>query len=244
MKPDRLAHGNVVDQVGARGVQEDRVTWERAEDFSVDDAARAVVQCHVDGEDVGFGGELFERPRVADSKLGCACCAERATPTNDVQPERLRPDRDLTSDRSETRDSQGFPVDTFGASVFGAFPFSRAQRRERVRQTAVERDDLTKDELCDSRSIFARTVGDVDAFAAGSTYVDGSNLSAGANDQVEVARFFDGSSGDLGRADDQNTDVGDLRLERLFGEVRLVRDVDRKGSKLLNGTWMQLIGDQ
>jgi hypothetical protein len=168
--------------------------------------------------------------RVADAHVCSLGRVEAFAPTDDVQTECFRARGDLFADGTEPSDAERLAENAFGAAIFCAFPFSSAQRIERVGDASVDGDNQPEYELGDRRCIFSRAACDVDPFAARGPNVDGADLSAGANNQMEIARFLDRRRGHFGGAHHENANVGDFCLERLFRELGLVRDFDRKST--------------
>ena len=131
-----------------------------------------------------------------------------------------------------------------------ALPYSvRSQLPARSEATASGmrrsmRDEEPEDELGDGRGVLARAVRDVDAALARGLHVDGRRLGAGAHDEVELARALDGLARDLLRADDEDADARELRLERLLRELRLVEDVDGERAELFDGAGVKLVGNE
>ena len=80
--------------------------------------------------------------------------------------------RDLAPDGAEPGDAERLAVQPLGLAVLLPLPLAGAQRRDRVRDAAVERDDQPEDELGDRRRVLARAVGDVDAALARGAHVD------------------------------------------------------------------------
>ena len=66
---DRLSNRVLVADRAARGVDDPRALLEVLEQLSVDEAARALVQGAVDGDDIALGDKLFQVLDAAGTDL-------------------------------------------------------------------------------------------------------------------------------------------------------------------------------
>src|SRR5205085_10588669 len=104
----------------------------------------------------------------------------------DVEPEGLRARGDVAPDRAEARDPECLAVHPFGLAELRALPAPRAERRDRIRDAPIERDDHPEDELRDGGRVLPRDVRDVDSALARGAHVDGAVLRAGADDEMKL----------------------------------------------------------
>ena len=223
---DGALEGGLVDDLGARRVQEERAVLHRGEDAVADETARRRCEREVHGERVGRGRDLGDRRLRHDAELGGERRVERSAPRDDVHPERARPRDDLAPDRPRAEHAERAAVEPARLAVVLLVPAARAEVHRRVDDVTVEREQERERELGHGDGVLAGAVGDPDAALAGGLHVDRVDSGAGADDQRELARL-EHRPRHLRRAHDE--DVGarprDRREQIVAARVRLVDDL-------------------
>ena len=181
---------------------------------------------------------------MTDAELCGASRREVLAPADRVETERLGAERDVAADRAEAGDADRLAEQALGLRVLAAFPLAEAERCDGVGDAPVEADREAEHELGDGRRVLAGAVGDVDAAFARGLHVDGRDLGAGADDEIELPRVLDRLPRHLLRANDEDADARDLGLECLLRDLRFVEDIDGEGSQLFDRARMELIGNE
>ena len=120
---------------------------------------------------------------ASDPAWAIPSSAARAGVSDRLQPATLRPNArarrgHLAPDGAEAGDAERLALQPLGLAVLLPLPLAGPERRDRVRDPPIERDDEPEDELGYRRGVATRAVGHVDAPPARGADVDGVELRA------------------------------------------------------------------
>jgi hypothetical protein len=127
---------------------------------------------------------------------------EPAAPDEDRHAERLGAARHFLADAAEAEQTQRAAVQTLRLRVLLLVPLSRAQFRDVIRNTPVEREHEAEGQLRHGNGVLPGTVGHVDSAFRCARHIDRVHACAGTNDERQVAGI-EHRLGDLGRSHDE-----------------------------------------
>ena len=169
---DRGGQGGLVDDLAARGVEEQRAGLHGREERLPAQTSRAVVERHMDADDIGRGSHCLGRRERDDTQLLGALRRETAAPRHDLHAEPLGPCDHRATDAPDPDQAERAPVQTGRLGVRRLVPAPLAQVDGVVDDAPVQRQHQPECQLGDSDRVLARAVGHEDASLRGSRHVD------------------------------------------------------------------------
>ena len=221
----RLDERGFVDDLAARGVEQDRAGLEMAEQLRVDHALRIGGRRYVERNDVAVAHQLVQVVLLLHADglqpTGGFLVTAGLAHDMDVHAERRGPFRECEANTAQAHDADVAAHDALGLRVLLLVPLTLTQLDHVVRDVAVDRQQQAEGQFGDGDRVLARHVADRDVLLGRGLFVDGIGAGAGADDQFQAVGGLDGRARDLRAAHDEHFGAGDVRRQVLGGQIGL-----------------------
>src|SRR3954468_1349895 len=246
---DCLLQCSLIDDFGARGVDEIGTRLQLREHRRVHQAARLGVEREVNAQHVALLRHLLRRFRqrqrnrfVRDIVLAGG---EAAAPDDGRHAEGVGAPGHLLPEVAGAEQPEEASVEPARFRILLLVPRAGPQIGDVVGHAAIERQQQRERELGDGDGVLAGAVRHVDAALRCRGDVDRVVAGAGADHQRQRAGL-EHRRGDGGPADDEHIGrrIADRRGQRVVFEIRLIDDVAAGGFQAVETALLELVGDE